>query len=122
MEAPLCARITDAIGARATNLAGLTSLAESVALFSRCRVSVTNDSGGMHLAAAAGSRVVAVFGLTDPSRTGPLGEGHNVVQAKGVSAARDIPRDSPEARAALESISVEQVESAAERAAEGLHP
>jgi ADP-heptose:LPS heptosyltransferase len=68
----------------------------------------------MHLAAAAGSRVVAVFGLTDPSRTGPLGNGHTVVQANGVTAARDIPRDSAEARAALASVSVAQVESAVE--------
>jgi heptosyltransferase-2 len=46
---------------------------ELSALFSRARVVVANDSGPMHLAAAAGVPVVAFFGPTDPGRTAPTG-------------------------------------------------
>ena len=47
------------------NLAGRTNLAELVALLSRSRAVVANDSGAMHLAGAVGARVVAVFGATN---------------------------------------------------------
>lgn len=40
---------------------------------------VTNDSGPMHIAAAVGTPVVALFGPTDPARTGPYGDGHTVL-------------------------------------------
>jgi heptosyltransferase-2 len=46
---------------------------ELAALFSCARVVVANDSGPMHLAAAAGVPVVAFFGPTDPGRTAPTG-------------------------------------------------
>ena len=71
---------------------------------------VANDSGGMHLAAAAGSRVVAVFGVTDPAVTGPLGDGHRIVQATGGGeVSRAVSRRSALAHARLESISVDEV-------------
>jgi hypothetical protein len=56
---------------------------------------------------------VAVFGLTDPEKTGPLGAGHRILRPPGVTGSRDIPRDSRAARAALESVSPEQVYAAA---------
>ncbi len=43
---------------------------------------VTNDTGPMHMAAAAGTPVVALFGPTDPLRTGPWGAGHRVLRAR----------------------------------------
>lgn len=53
------------------NLAGKTTLRELCAGLSVCSVVLTNDSGPMHLAAAVGARVVAVFGSTSPALTAP---------------------------------------------------
>jgi lipopolysaccharide heptosyltransferase I len=52
------------------------------ALLKRLDVLVTTDSGPMHLAAALGIPVVALFGPTNPSRTGPFGERHRVICAE----------------------------------------
>jgi ADP-heptose:LPS heptosyltransferase len=38
----------------------------------------------MHIATAVGTRVVALFGAADPARTGPVGQGHRVIQAGDV--------------------------------------
>ena len=54
------------------NLAGKTSLRELMSLLKLCRVFLTNDTGPMHLAAALGIRVVAIFGSTSPELTGPV--------------------------------------------------
>jgi heptosyltransferase-2 len=53
------------------NLAGRTTLRELCALLKFCRVLLTNDSGPMHVAAAVGTPVVAIFGSTAPELTGP---------------------------------------------------
>ena len=53
------------------NLAGRTTLRELSALLKFCRVLLTNDSGPMHVAAAVGTPVVALFGSTSPELTGP---------------------------------------------------
>jgi ADP-heptose:LPS heptosyltransferase len=67
----------------------------------------------MHLAVAVGARVVGLFGVTDPVRTGPLGEGHRVIAARGVVRSRDVPRDAEWARNAMASIGVPEVHEAA---------
>jgi heptosyltransferase-1 len=41
---------------------------------------VTTDTGAMHLAAALGTRTVALFGPTAPWRTGPFGQGHEILR------------------------------------------
>ncbi len=63
--------IAAAVGPAVVNLAGRTSLAQAVALAARLELMLVNDSGLMHLAAALGTPVVALFGPTDPARTGP---------------------------------------------------
>ncbi|RPH49802.1 MAG: glycosyltransferase family 9 protein [Desulfobacteraceae bacterium] len=63
------------------NLAGRTSLKELAYLYSRCSLLVCTDTGPMHIAAAMGCRVVALFGPTAPLRTGPYGTGHRVIRS-----------------------------------------
>lgn len=103
-EAPLCAEVASAIGSAAENMAGKTTLPQFAAALASCACVMCNDSGGMHLASAAGVPVVAVFGCTDPEKTGPIGPGARLVRAEGVRAARAIAREDPVAIAALASI------------------
>jgi lipopolysaccharide heptosyltransferase II len=53
------------------NLCGKTGLKELAALIAGAKAVVTNDSGPMHIAAALNKPVIAVFGPTDPKKTGP---------------------------------------------------
>ena len=51
------------------------------ALISMCDVYIGNDTGPMHIAAAVGTPVVALFGSTNPIRSGPYGEKHTVLES-----------------------------------------
>ncbi len=104
-----CAAVLPDSPACTANFAGETNLQQFAGMLSLCDVVVTNDSGGMHLASAVGTKVVAVFGLTDPVKTGPIGTGHRTIKAVSDGASRDVPRESAEALRALESIAPEAV-------------
>jgi heptosyltransferase II len=74
------AAITSAVGAgfgpaRVRNLAGQTDLPAFAEHRRRCRLLVSNDTGGMHLANALGVPLVALFGPTNPTRTAPVFSG-----------------------------------------------
>jgi heptosyltransferase-2 len=62
------------------NLCGKTRLEDTVDLFSLCRKVVSHDSGLMHVAAAAGAEVVAIYGSTSPDFTPPLTENAIIVR------------------------------------------
>jgi lipopolysaccharide heptosyltransferase II len=66
---------------RCLDLTGQTSLTETIEWIRLSRLMVTNDTGPMHLAAALGKPVVALFGPTDPRRTGPYHQLHGVLRA-----------------------------------------
>ncbi len=79
------------IGVGALNIAGTTSLLESVALMEKCDAIVANDSGPMHLAAASGARTIGIFGSTNPARTAPLGRRASFI-TKGLECAPCMAR------------------------------
>ena len=61
------------------SLCGKTTLRELGALFSKCRLVISNDTGPLHIGAGVGVNVVGIFGPTAPLETAPLGRGRNVI-------------------------------------------
>jgi heptosyltransferase-1 len=79
-DEPLGARIARAEPARCLNLCGVTTLPEMVEWVRLARLMITNDTGPMHVAAALNRPMVALFGPTEPRRTGPYGQLENVLR------------------------------------------
>jgi heptosyltransferase-2 len=71
-DAPIAAAVADGFGPRVENLAGRTDLGAFAGKLSTCDLLATNDTGGMHLANALGVPLIALFGPTNPVRTGPV--------------------------------------------------
>jgi heptosyltransferase I len=69
-----------AAGIGGINLVGRTSLAQLAALIERADLVIANDTGPMHIAAALGRPLVALFGPTNPVRTGPYKREASVVR------------------------------------------
>ena len=79
-DQPLGAEIAAHNGERCLDLTGQLSLPGMVEWLRRSALLVTNDTGPMHVAVALGRPVVALFGPTEPSRTGPYGQLANVLR------------------------------------------
>ena len=78
-DLPVAREVKAALGGDVVlNLMG-TDLPTLVGILAACQVLVSNDSGAMHLGAAIGVRVTAVFGPTDERLTRPAGDGHAVL-------------------------------------------
>ena len=92
----------------AWNWAGETTLMELAALASLSDLFITTDTGPMHLAVAAGARVLALFGPTAPWRTGPYGRSHLVVR-KGTECSPCFKRECAFKVRCMEAITVEDV-------------
>jgi ADP-heptose:LPS heptosyltransferase len=69
-----------AMGIRAAKLQGTNDLVVLAGLLQQCRLLLTGDTGPMHVAAAVGTPVLAVFGPSMPWRYGPLVEPHRIVR------------------------------------------
>jgi len=81
-DAPYIDRIVRVMTKRPIVAAGKLALADAVALIEVSAVYVGVDSGPMHIAAFAGTPVIALFGPTDPAKVGPYGSGHRVIQRR----------------------------------------
>jgi ADP-heptose:LPS heptosyltransferase len=88
--------------------AGKLNLAEAVALIEVADVYVGVDSGPMHIAAFAGTPVVALFGPTDPAKVGPYGEGHKVIRRSDLACLACRKRSCAD-RVCLEGMSAQEV-------------
>jgi heptosyltransferase II len=90
------------------NLLGKTSLGEALALMSRCRLMICNDSGLMHGASALNIPMVALFGSTDVRRTGPWGGLYRLIK-KNFPCAPCLQKSCSITPNCMESIPLEEV-------------
>ncbi|MGI6852005.1 lipopolysaccharide heptosyltransferase II [Mesorhizobium sp. 1B3] len=77
-DKPVTSEIAD-LAPGAIDLAGTTRLEDAIDLIAAARLAVSNDSGLMHIAAAVGTPVVAVYGSTSPENTPPLSDQRDLV-------------------------------------------
>ncbi|MBM4125040.1 MAG: glycosyltransferase family 9 protein [Nitrospira sp.] len=103
-------RVMGQMKTAAVDLTGETTPGLLPALLQSASLLLTNDSGPMHVAAAVGTPVVALFGPTSPVRTGPYGQSHRVLRS-GVACSPCFSRHCRNGLPleCLTSISVEQV-------------
>lgn len=76
----LGATIAGADPQRCVDLTGRLSLPEMIEWIRLSALMISNDTGPMHVAAALRKPVIAIFGPTEPRRTGPYGQFANVIQ------------------------------------------
>jgi heptosyltransferase-2 len=94
------------------DLTGKTAIADLPALLSHCHLFVGNDSGAMHVAAAVGLPIVAVFGPTDPNGTAPVTPRCTIVQQKPYCSPCFLRR-CPTDHRCMKEVTAEMVETAA---------
>src|SRR6185295_11089015 len=112
IESWLRANAADALE-RFVDLTGRTSLGALIGVVERTSAFVSNDSGAMHLAAALGRPVVAIFGPTDERATRPLG--HHDVITEPVFCRPCMLRDCPIDHRCMRRISTDTVHAAVQR-------
>jgi heptosyltransferase-2 len=107
-DLPVARAIESALGdSPILNLMG-TDLPTLAGILSACRALVSNDSGAMHLAAALGVRVTAIFGPTDERLTRPAGDGH-VVLTNAVWCRPCMMRECPIDHGCMRGVGVDRV-------------
>jgi len=117
-EIEVCWQIAERMRHRPVSFAGQTSMSELPALFSRCQLFLGNDSGAMHVAAAVGLPVVAVFGSTDPEGTAPV-TAQKLLVRHPVSCSPCFLRECPIDHRCMTRVAVEDVRGAAAKMLEG---
>lgn len=91
------------------SLAGQTSVLELAALFRKAALFIGSDSGPMHIAAAVGTPVIALFGPTDPLVWGPWGDGHTVISKHLPCSPCKVTRCDRGKECCMDQISLEEV-------------
>jgi len=115
----VCATINTATGGRCEDLSGRTSLGQAVDLMSLADVVVSNDSGLMHVAAALGRPLVAIYGSSDPGFTPPLNQNSQVLHL-GLVCGPCFKRECPEGHLkCLKGIGVDMVAATLQQVVQG---
>lgn len=78
-DAPVASAVAAASGGKAVCLAGKTDIRQMITVIRGARCFISGDTGPMHIAAALGVPLFALFGPTNPVRTGPYGSGHTIL-------------------------------------------
>lgn len=107
-EAAIGSEICSKTGACVLNMIGMTSVRQLMALLASVDLVITNDSGPMHVAAAFGRPVVALFGPTDHRATSPLCSRLSLVR-KQTECAPCFKRECPRDHRCMAQITVEDV-------------
>ncbi len=113
-EEPLGASVAGMMRAPVTVLSGRTTVRQLMALIKQCRLFLTNDTGPMHIAAALGVPMVAIYGPTDPITTAPFGKGHELIR-KPVDCSPCLLRECPIDHRCMQGIGADEVYRAAVR-------
>lgn len=111
-ETDIAAGIERHLAGPCCNLAGKTNLRELMALIRRCNFFISNDSGPMHIAAALGVPLVAIFGSTDHATTSPYTD-KAVIVRKEIECAPCKLRECPTDHRCMTAVSADDVVQAA---------
>ena len=107
-EETLGQAIAERMATKPIVLSGQTSIRQLMAVIKRCSLFITNDTGPMHIAAAFGVPVVAIFGPTDWRTTAPLGAAHSIVRHE-VECAPCLLRECPIDHRCMTRVTVDEV-------------
>ncbi len=113
-EKQIAALIRSHMKERAISLVGETSMRDLPALLASCSIFIGNDSGAMHVAAAAGLPTIGIFGSTDPEGTAPVTDKFTLIR-EPVSCSPCFLRKCPVDHRCMERIQVGSVFAAAQR-------
>ena len=119
-DATIGEQIGNALGDCCVNRIGQTTLEQLIDELRGCRLLLTNDTGTMHLAALLAVPVVAIFGSSEPSLTGPLGTRHTILRHQ-VECSPCFLRKCPIDFRCMKAISVQEVVDAVYRILQDRH-
>jgi heptosyltransferase II len=79
-DAPICEDIVRLSAGACRNLSGVTTLDQAIDILAASRLAITNDSGLMHIAAALGTPLIAIYGSSTPDHTPPMSPHATIVK------------------------------------------
>lgn len=113
-EADVSERVSRLCSSPPIDLTGKTDIAEAAAMLSQVDLLISNDTGLAHLAPAAGTRTIVIFGPTNPNTTRPFSPNAEVVQ-KEVECSPCMLRDCPIDHRCMTRVTINEVFETAER-------
>lgn len=114
-DVDLYLHMQDIMDEKVISMCGKTTLRQVGALFKRCDLVISGDSGPLHIALALGRRAIALFGPTSPAITGPYGDGNYMVLQKDIGCKIPCYEVQCKERHCMNAITVNEVLSQAER-------